>query len=46
MLKLKYFVPVTKFGRSPSVKGQYGRTPLHDAWNNLVVVEKLVSEYG
>ena len=41
-------VLVSEFGCSPSVKGQYGRTPLHQACNggHLVVVEKLVSEYS
>ena len=37
-----------EFGCSPSVKGQYGWTPLHHACSggHLLVVEKLVSEYG
>ena len=41
-------VLVSEFSCSPSAKGLYGRTPLHNACNggHLVVLEKLVSEFG
>ena len=41
-------VLISEFGCSPSVKGQYGRTPLHHACNggHLDVVKKLVSNNG
>ena len=41
-------VLISEFGCSPDIiKGQYGRTPLHDACNggHLGVMEKLVSDY-